>query len=150
MRRFGEDYLRGLGMATHNNAMAYGYSITATVAFGMLAATAGPADVGRIFGFVIGGGIAFAVVNATVTRGFRRRVEVEPPVVLALATSLSVVSITAAAGVAALVGWGIGGWIAWLLAALLATWIYLSVAALEVAVARLLHVTIGDKPPERR
>jgi hypothetical protein len=39
--------------------------------------------------FVAGAGLAFAGVNAIVTRGFRTRVEAEPPVVLALATSLS-------------------------------------------------------------
>jgi hypothetical protein len=150
MARFGEDYVRGLGMATHNNALAYGYSVTVTCAFGLLSATAGPADVGHIFGFLVGNAIAFAVVNAIVTRGFRQRVEHEPPVVLALATSLSVISISAAAGVTALIGWAVGGWLAWGLGALLATWVYLTVAALEVATARLLHLTVSDADPDSR
>jgi hypothetical protein len=150
MRQFGQDYLRGLGMATHNNALAYGYSVTATTSFAMLIATAGSPDVGHTFAFVIGTGIAFAGVNALVTRGFRKRVKEEPPVVLALATSFSTLSISAGAGMAALVGWGIGGWPGWLLGALLATWAYLSVAALEVAAARLLHLTVSDKDPQHR
>src|SRR5437764_8321592 len=138
MRRFGQDYVRGLGMATHNNALAYGYSVTATTTFALLTSTAHSPDVGHICAFIIGTGVAFAGVNALVTRGYRRRVKEEPPVVLALATSFGVLSISAAAGVAALIGWGIGGWVAWGLGALLATWTYLSVAAMEVAVARML------------
>jgi hypothetical protein len=150
MRQFGDDYVRGLGMATHNNALAYGYSVMVASAFGLLTDTAGSPNVGHIFAFLLGTGVAFAGVNALVTRGFRRSVKEEPPVVLALATSFSVLSISAAAGVAALIGWAIGGWVAWGLGALLATWSYLSVAALEVAAARMLHLTVGNQDPEKR
>ena len=110
MRQFGEHYVRGLGMATRNNGLAYGYSITATASFGVLERTDPPGSLARIFLFVVASGIAFAIVSALVTRGFRQRVEREPPVVVALATAFSVVSTSAAVGIAALVGWGIGGW----------------------------------------
>jgi hypothetical protein len=75
LRRFGEHYLRGLGMSVRSNALAYGYSVTSTASFGVLAKGAGPMSVGHIFGFVIGNGLAFAGVNALVTRGFRQRVD---------------------------------------------------------------------------
>jgi MFS family permease len=150
VRRFGEHYVRGLGMATRNNGLAYGYSITATASFGMLMSTDAPASVGRIFLYVIGAGIAFGIVSALVTQGFRRRVEQEPPVVLALATAFAMVSTSAGVGIAALVGWGIGGWAAWFLGALLPTWAYLSVAALEIALSRGLHEAVGDVSPEER
>ena len=110
MKEFIEHYARGLGMSARNNALAYGYSVAATASFGMLVDTDGPASVLHIFMFVVGNGIAFAGVNALVTRGFRQRVEQEPPVVVALSTSLAVVSISAAVGVALLFGWGVGGW----------------------------------------
>src|SRR5436190_10901578 len=139
MREFGEHYVRGLGMSTANNALAYGYSITTTASFGMLVHTAGPLTVLRIFMFVIGSSVAFATVNALVTRGFRARVKQEPPVVVSLATSLSFVSISVAVGLAALLGWAVGGWLAWLLGSLLPTWTYLSIGALEMAAARALH-----------
>jgi hypothetical protein len=148
MREFGQDYVRGLGMATHNNALAYGYSVTVASTFALLTSTAGSPDVGHIFAFLLGTGVAFAGVNALVTRGFRRRVKEEPQIVLVLATSFSVLSISAAAGVAALIGWAIGGWVAWGLGSLLATWAYLSVAALEVAAARILHIKVGDQELE--
>jgi hypothetical protein len=150
MQEFGEHYIRGLGMSARNNALAYGYSITATASFGMLAHTDGPLTVLKIFVFVAGSGIAFASVNALVTRGYSQRVEQEPPVIVALSTSFSVLSISAAVGLVLLLGWGLGGWVAWLLGALLGTWIYLSVSALEMAVARALHLTVGDGDPEHR
>lgn len=142
--------MRGLGMSVRSNALAYGFSITSTASFGVLARSAGPMSVGHIFAFVIGNGLAFAGVNALVTRGFRQRVKREPPVVMALATSFSVLSISAGVGVAALLAWALGGWAAWLLGSLLATWSYLSVAALEVALARGLHLTVGETDPEER
>jgi hypothetical protein len=77
-------------------------------------------------------------------------VEQEPPVVVALSTSLSVVSISAAVGIVLLLGWGLGGWAAWLLGGLLGSWAYLSVAALEMALARTLHLTIGEEDPAHR
>jgi hypothetical protein len=150
MKEFSEHYVRGLGMSARNNALAYGYSITATASFGMLAHTDGPLSVLRIFAFVIGSGIAFAGVNALVTRGYRQRVEEEPPVVVALSTSLSVVSISASVALALLLGWGLGGWVAWLLVALLGTWLYLSISALEMALARTLHLTVAEGHPKHR
>jgi hypothetical protein len=150
MKDFGEHYWRGLGMSVRNNALAYGYSVTATASFGMLVHTAGPVSVLRIFMFVVGSGIAFAGVNALVTRGFRYRVEQEPPVVVALATAFGLVSISAGVGLAALIGWGVGGWGAWLLGSLLPTWTYLSIAALEMALARGVQVRAPGQPPHER
>src|SRR5436305_4402149 len=150
MKEFGEHYVRGLGMSARNNALAYGYSITATASFGMLAHSAGPLSVLRIFVFVAGNGVAFAGVNSLVTRGYRERVEEEPPLVVALSTSFSILSISAAVGLVALLGWAVGGWVAWFLGAMLGTWIYLSVSALEMAVARTLHLTVADRDPQYR
>jgi hypothetical protein len=92
----------------------------------------------RIFMYVLGSGLAFAGVNLLVTRGFRRPVESEPRMVQALATSLSVISVSAAVGIVTLLGWVLGGWGSWLLGAVLGTWAYLSVAAPEMAISRSL------------
>jgi hypothetical protein len=150
VREFARHYLRGLGMSARNNALAYGYSVAVTASFAMLAHTDGPATVLRIFVFVVGASIAFAAVNALVTRGFRERVEREPPVVVSLATSFSILSISAAVGLAGLLGWGVGGWVAWLLGSLLPTLAYLSIGALEMALARSLHLTVGNRHPDKR
>ncbi len=116
----------------------------------MLSRIAGPDDTGHIFAFVIGAGVAFAGLNALVTRGFQRRVDTEPPVVLALATSFSLVSISGGVGIAILLGKLIGGWAAWLLGSLLSSWTYLGISALEVAIARTLHLAVGDTDAEDR
>jgi hypothetical protein len=147
---FGQHYRRGLGMSARNNALAYGYSVTATASFGMLAHTDGPLSILRVFMFVAGSGIAFASINALVTRGYRQRVDREPPMVVALATSFGVLSISAAVALTALFGSAVGGWVAWLLAALCGTWLYLSISAAEMAVARTLHLVVGDQDPEDR
>lgn len=150
MRDFGESYLRGLGTTARNNGLAFGYSVTATASFGVLARTDGPASVGRIFLFVLGSGVAFGVVAGLVTRGFRQRVEREPPVVLALATAFALSSTSAGVGAAALVGTAVGGWGAWLVGSLLPTWVYLAVSALEIAISRALHITVGETDPAER
>jgi hypothetical protein len=121
-----------------------------TASLGILIHTDGPAGILRLAMFIAGSSIAFATVNALVTSGYRQRVEREPPVVISLATSFSLLSISAGVAVAGLLGWGVGGWSAWLLGSLLSTWTYLSVAALEMALSRTLHVTVADKAPEKR
>jgi hypothetical protein len=148
--QFTDDLVRGLGMSARNNALAYGYSVTETGSFAVLTKTAGPTSIGHVFGFVVGASLAFAGVNALVTRGFRSRVEREPPVVVALATSLSIISISAGVGVAILFAAVVGGWWAWMLGALMSTCTYLAIGALEMAVARALHLNIGDTDPAER
>ena len=138
MERFLEHYVRGLGMAARNNGLAYGYSVTVTASFAVLTVDNGPVRIGHVFLFVAGAGLAFAVVNALVTRGFRQWVKEEPPVVLARASSFSLVSASAAVGVAALLG------------SLLSTWVYLGASALEIALARNVHLTVSDVDPEKR
>jgi MFS family permease len=150
VKEFGEHYVRGLGMSARGNSLAYGYSVTATASAAMLAHTDPQISVLRIFMFIVGNGIAFAATNALVTSGFRQRAQQEPPVVVSLASSFSFISISAAVGVAGLLGWAVGGWVAWLLGSLLSTWMYLSIAALEMALARNLHLAVGDGEPEER
>ncbi|MBV9683896.1 MAG: hypothetical protein JO046_19035, partial [Solirubrobacterales bacterium] len=62
----------------------------------------------------------------------------------------AVVSTSAGVGLAALVGWAIGGSAGWFLGALLPTWAYLSVAAVEIALSRGLHEAVGEVAPEER
>ncbi len=81
MRGFREHYSRGLGTAARNDALAFGYSIAATATFAILDRTAHHASVFPIFLFASGASLGFSGVNAFVTRGYRDRVEQEPPVV---------------------------------------------------------------------
>jgi hypothetical protein len=147
---FREHYVRGLGLSARNNSLAYGYSVTITASYGVLSRLAGPTSVADIFLFVVGASLPFALLNAGVTHGFRRRVDREPPLVVALGTSFSVVSATAAVGVASLIAWLLGGWGAWLLAAFAGAVVYLLLAALEIAAGRGVHRVAGTSDLERR
>jgi hypothetical protein len=145
-----DHYLRGLGISTRNNALAYGFSISVTATFGVLQYLDGPGDVPRIMLFVVGSALPFPVLNALVTRGFRRRVDREPPLVLAVGTSLSLFSIAAAVGLAALIAWAVRGWGAWIASPFAATVVYLLASAAEVAAGRGLHAVAGTENLEKR
>lgn len=136
-------YRRGLGNSARNNTLAYGYSVAITGSFGLLVHFEGNPGVVDVILFGIGASIAFAVVNVVVTEGFQQPVEREPRVVMALATSVGAVSISAALGVAALAGWLLSGWLPWVLAPLAASLAYLLTAAGEVALARRAHLVAG-------
>lgn len=147
---FREHYVRGLGLSARNNSLAYGYSVTVTGSYGTLSRLAGPTSVADIFLFVVGASLPFAILNAAVTRGFRRRVDREPPLVVALGTSFSVVSATGAVGAASLIAWQLEGWPAWLLAPFAAAAVYLLLAALEIAAGRGVHRVAGTSDLDRR
>lgn len=145
---FATHYARGLGMSTRNNSLAYGYSVAITATFGVLDRLVGRATVVEIFLFIAGASAAFALLNLVVTRGFQQRVAREPPLVVALATSLGVFSVSGGVGVAALLGWLVGGWIAWLVAPFAATVVYLVTSASEMAIARRAHLLAGTELDE--
>ena len=138
-------FVRGLGESTRTNGLAYGYSIVSTAAFGLEHALDGGPSVGQCFLFAVGPSLTFAVLGAAVTRGFREQVEREPPLVLAVAAALSLLSIMAALGVTALVSWRLGGDLSWLLAPLAASVIYLVASAVESTLACGVHAVAGTE-----
>ncbi len=135
-------YGRAFSVATRNNALALGYSVVGTGAFGVMTKL-DPPSVADVFLFAAGACAVLGGVNVIVTRGFRRRAETEPGLVLATATSFSAISTSAAIGAAALLAWQVGGWAAWLLGPACATFTYLAVSAVEVAGARGAHYVAG-------
>jgi hypothetical protein len=147
---FLEHYVRGLGMSARNNSLAYGYSVLITASFGVLESLRGTPSIGDVFVLVGGACVPFAVVNAFVTRGFRRRVEHEPPVVVSLGSSFGVFSVSASVGLAALLAWALRGLAAWAVAAALATLGYLLLSALEIALARRTHIIAGTEDLDPR
>ncbi|MBV8259054.1 MAG: hypothetical protein JOZ56_06905 [Actinobacteria bacterium] len=138
-----EHLVRGLAASTRQNALAYGYSLALTSTFGILATIDRPPTVGDVFLFATGAAITFTLATTVVTRGFRVHHEEEPPVVQILGASFSVVSITGSVGAAALVGWAAPHWVAWLVGAFVASGAYLVLAAVEIAVARVLRERRG-------
>jgi hypothetical protein len=95
-RNFGASYARGLHASARGNAPAYGYSVTITATFGILSAVANSPRVTEIFAFAGGAVVAFALVEAVASGGFKHRLEDEPSQVKALGGSISVISVGAA------------------------------------------------------
>ena len=142
--------VRGLGESTRHNSLAYGYSLALTGAFGVLTTLVGHATVVEIFCFGLAAALPFPIANAAVTRGFRVQVEGEPPVVLALGTSLGFISVAAAIGAAALAGWLLDDWVAWLAGSFLASAFYLFASAVELLLARFVRQLLGREKLEER
>jgi hypothetical protein len=140
-RRVHEHFVRGVGESARHNSLAYGYSLALTGAYGVLNLQ-DKTTVLNVLLFGIGGALAFTVANPLVTRGFRQRVEGEPPIVLSLGTSFGFISVPATIGIAALVGWLLSSWVAWLVGAFAASGAYLVLSALEFVVARGLRALL--------
>ena len=106
-----EHFVRGLGESARHNSLAYGYSLALT---GASACSPGHDAVLSVPIFLRRRRRArLHDREPAVTRGFRRRVEGEPPIVLALGTSFGFVSVAAAIGIAAFVGWLLPAWVGW-------------------------------------
>jgi hypothetical protein len=148
--RIREHFLRGLGESARTNGTAYGYSVALTGDYIALQGGAGTPHVQDAFLFGVGASITFALAGAFVTRGFRQRVEREPPVVLALGTAISILSISAATATCALLTLVATGSIAWFLGPLLGSTVYLLVSAFELVLAREAHEVAGTDHIDER
>ena len=65
-----EHLVRGLASSTRHNALAYGYSLTTTGSFGLLAALADAPSVLYVFLFGIAGSLTFMLATVGLTQGF--------------------------------------------------------------------------------
>jgi MFS family permease len=138
-----EHYRRGLGTALRHNQVAYAYSATTTALFGVLSDEAGPPNVGQCFVFIVGAGVAFAVVNASITQWFSERLPREPSEVVALGTAISLISMAAGLGFGTLVAWLTAPWVAWSVAPLVTSVGFLLLAGLEMGFAGYYHEAGG-------
>jgi hypothetical protein len=132
---FAAGYERGLRTSVRTNGGAYGYSVMITASFGVLSATAKSPSVGQIFLFVLGAVLAFLLVEASVSRGFRVRLRGEPSEVVALGSAFAFVSVGGGVGIATLAGELLSPDLAWPLGSLLATAAYLVLVGIELAFA---------------
>jgi MFS family permease len=139
-----DHYRRGLGTALRHNQVAYSYSAMTTALFGVLQHDkAGGPDLTQAFLFVVGAGVAFAVVNAAVTHWFSERLPREPSEVVALGTAISVFSMAAGLGIGALVGWAAPPGVAWPVAPLAASIGFILLSGLEMGLAGYTHEAGG-------
>ncbi|HEX6196158.1 MAG TPA: hypothetical protein VFZ37_09615 [Jiangellaceae bacterium] len=133
-------YVRELRLSLRNNTGAYGFSVMITSVMAMLSAIHDPPQPGQIIAFFIGAVATFAIIEAVATRGFRRSLaDREATKVVALGSSLSLVSIAAAVGVATAVGYLLPVSAAWLVGPFLASMTYLVLTAAEMTAARRIQ-----------
>lgn len=144
--REGFDVLHGARTSLRTNASAYAYSIFITSCFGIVNVAVGSPSVLRIFLFLGGATLAFALAEALVSRGFRDRFRPEPSDVVMLGSAMALFSVS----VAALAAWGLaeatGRGLAWFLAPFAGTITYVLLSAVEMAIARKKH---EESPPEQ-
>jgi MFS family permease len=143
-RKAHDHYRRGLGTALRHNQVAYSYSAMITALFGVIHAESGGPNTAQCFLFVVGAGVAFAIVNATITEWFNQRLPREPSEVIALGTAISVFSMGAGLGLGTLVAWLAGPWIAWPLAPLACSIGFLLLAGIEMGLAGYFHEAGGS------
>ena len=145
----GSRYMRGLHASATSNAAAYGYSVTITATFGVLSTTRGTPGGMQILAFVAGAVLAFAVVEAVASGGYRHEMEEEPSTIRALGSSISIFSVGGALGFVFAATRLMGGLAVWPLGSFLATVTYLLAFALEIAVADVIQRRARHDTPEQ-
>lgn len=139
----------GLHTALVDNSTAFGFSITITASYGALNQLAGSPALLHITGFAVGAALAFTLLQAAVSRGFRRRPGKAPREVVLLGTALDVVSVALGLGAAMLAGLLLPPAVAWPVGAFAAAAVFALSQAVELMVAVRLEHELGDPEAER-
>lgn len=137
--------VRGLRSTVGRESTTFGFSILVTVSFGMLQVTEGSPDVGTIFLFATGAVLSFTLLEAVLSRGFRRPMPQHRSNVLALGTSLNLVSVLGGLGATWLAGTLLSHPAVWALAPFLAGVVYLLLESLETALGERVLTGAGDE-----
>ena len=133
-------YLRELRLSLRNNSGAYGYSVMITAVLAVVMAIHRPPTVGDLFLFLLGAVVSFAAIELAATHGFRRALAgTETTKVIALGSSLGILSISAAVGAAALAALVLPETLSWPVGSFLGSSMYLLVTAVEMSVARRIE-----------
>ncbi|WP_432157583.1 hypothetical protein [Streptomyces sp. bgisy153] len=126
----------GLRASLRNNGQAYGFSVVITAALGLLNTEAKVSGSAHFVYFALGAALAFSLLEAVASVGFRRPLEQEPGTVTALGISLSLMSVGASATLAWGIAYFLGGVAAWPVTALAVSVAYPLMAGVELAFAQ--------------
>jgi hypothetical protein len=140
-----QHFVRGVRSSAANNTTAYGFSLTVAGSFAALTKLHGTPTWIELFLFLVGSCAGFAGANALSTRLFKKESPDEPELVISLATSLSMFSVCGSVGAATGVSFALGGWPAWLLAALAFTLAYVIGVGAEIGVAAHRYLLGGSR-----
>lgn len=133
-------YAREIRMSLRNNSGAFGYSVMITCSLAMLSAQHSPPKAVQILLFALGAVLSFLVVEAFATNAFRRSLgDEEQSKVVALGSSIGVLSVGLALGATAAVGAWLPVTVAWFAGPFAASTAYLLLNAVEMTIARLVE-----------
>jgi hypothetical protein len=123
-------YGAALRVTMRNTAAAYGYTLSTAATLNLLTEMAGKPDARRLFLFAIGGVIAFVLLEA-VLAALGSAAE-SPEQAFPFAGALNVASVAAAFGMATLIVHFVRSSLAWFLAPMGTTAVYMLVVAVQV------------------
>lgn len=129
--------LRGVRRAVRTDASAYGYSILITAVFGTANLQDGSPTMGRLFAYVMGATLGFALWEAVVSKGFRIRIRQEQSDVVLVGTALAPVSVGLSLATALGVTQVVSGTWTWFAAPFVATVVYVALTGAQLAAARV-------------
>jgi membrane-bound metal-dependent hydrolase YbcI (DUF457 family) len=136
--------VRGLRSTVGRESTTFGFSILVTVTFGLLQTVQGSPDVARVFLFATGAVMSFTLLEAVMSRGFRRPMPQHGTHVQAVGTSLNLLSVLAGLGSAWLLAAVVSHVSVWALAPFLAGLVYLFMESVETTFAERLLVSRGE------
>jgi hypothetical protein len=136
-------YGAALQVTMRNTAAAYGYTLSMGATLSLLTEVSGKPDAGRLFLFAFGGVLAFALLEAFLA-ALGSTAAGSPEQAFPYAGALNAVSVAAALGMAILIVHFVRSPLAWFLAPLGTTAVYMLVVAGQVtAVAAGLRRSSG-------
>jgi hypothetical protein len=124
-------YGAALQVTMRNTAAAYGYTLSMSATLSLLTELSGKPDAGRLFLFALGAVLAFALLEA-VLAALRSSATDAPEQAFPYAGALNIVSVAGALGMAILITHFVRSSLAWFLAPLSTTAIYMLVVAAQV------------------
>ncbi|GIG27697.1 hypothetical protein Cma02nite_02970 [Cellulomonas marina] len=135
---------RALRSTVGRESTTFGFSILVTVTFGLLQAEEGSPDTIRIVLYAVGASLSFTVLEAVLSRGFRTAMPQHRTRVLALGTSMNVLSVLGGLGAAWLLARATSHVTVWLVAPFVAGIVYLVLESLETAWGERVARARGD------
>lgn len=140
----GQTTLRALRSTVGRESTTFGFSILVTVTFGLMQNLHGTPGTADIFAYAAGAVLSFTTLEGLLSGGFRRPMPQHPTQTLALGTSMNILSVGLAMGTGWLAGTLLTGLLAWFLAPLAASTVYLLLESIEAAIAEKILLAKGD------
>lgn len=141
--------VRSMRSTVGRESTTFGFSILVTVTFGLLQSIHGTPVVGEIFVYATGAVLSFTLLEGFLSRGFTAAMPQHRSEVLALGTSMNVFSVLLGMGAGWLIGAAVTGLLAWFLAPLVGSIVYLLLESLETALAEKILRVKGDPDAEK-